>query len=159
MAIEIERKFLVTSDAWRDGAVATPIRQGYILAGPSKSVRVRTREDLGFLTVKARRQGAGVSEFEYEIPLTDANELLELACEQPIIEKVRFTREDLGHTWEIDVFKAANAGLVMAEVELKHADEPVQLPNWVGQEVTSDPRYYNANLFQNPYQNWKNQPS
>lgn len=155
MAIEIERKFLVKSDAWREGAIPTPIRQGYIFANPAKSVRVRTLGDLGFITVKTGRQGAGVSEFEYEIPLTDANELLELACEQPIIEKVRYTREDFGHTWEIDVFKAANAGLIMAEVELKHAAEPVRRPSWVGDEVTGDPRYYNANLFKNPYHNWQ----
>ena len=157
MPVEIERKFLVKSDAWREGATATPIRQGYIFADPAKNVRVRTLGDLGFITIKARRQGAGVSEFEYEIPLTDALELLDLACEQPIIEKVRYTRDDHGHTWEIDVFKAANAGLIMAEVELGHADEPVQLPDWVGREVTGDPRYYNANLFKNPYHNWKDQ--
>ena len=156
MAVEIERKFLVTSDAWREGATATPIQQGYIFADPTTSVRVRTMGDLGFITVKARRQGAGNNEFEYEIPLPDALELLDLACEQPVIEKVRYSREDLGHTWEIDVFKAANSGLVMAEVELKHSDEPVKLPDWVGEEVTSDPRYYNANLFKNPYHNWKN---
>lgn len=155
MALEIERKFLVKSDAWREGATPTPIRQGYIFASSTKSVRVRTLDDLGFITVKTGRQGASTSEFEYEIPLTDAGELLEMACEQPIIEKTRYTRDELGHTWEIDVFKGANAGLIVAEVELEHADEPVRLPDWIGEEVTGDPRYYNSNLFQNPYHNWK----
>lgn len=158
MAVEIERKFLVTSEAWRTGASVTPIRQGYILASPEKSVRVRTKGDLGFITVKAERQGAGTNEFEYEIPLTDANELLELACEHPIIDKLRFERDEHGHRWEIDLFKGANSGLVVAEVELKSADESVDLPDWVGEEVTTDPKYLNANLFKNPYQNWVQLP-
>jgi adenylate cyclase len=155
MAIEIERKFLVKSDAWREGATAIPILQGYIFATPAKSVRVRTLGDLGFITVKSGRTGQSTNEFEYEIPLIDAKELLELACEQPTIEKIRYTREDHGHTWEIDVFKAANAGLVVAEVELARVGEPVELPSWVGEEVTGDPRYFNASLFKNPFHNWR----
>jgi CYTH domain-containing protein len=154
MAVEIERKFLVTSDAWREGASVTPIWQGYIFATPEKSVRVRTKGDLGFITIKSRRSGSGTNEFEYEIPVSDAKEILDAACEHPIIEKLRFERQDHGHRWEIDVFKAANAGLIVAEVELESANEPVELPDWVGEEVTSDPRYLNASLYQNPFQNW-----
>ena len=155
MAIEIERKFLLKSEAWREGAVPTPIRQGYIFANDAKSVRVRTLGDLGFITVKSRRANSGTNEFEYEIPLEDARELLEVACEQPIIEKTRYARTDAGHDWSIDVFKGANSGLVLAEVELGAADESVTLPDWVGEEVTGDPRYLNANLYKQPYHSWQ----
>jgi adenylate cyclase len=158
MAVEIERKFLVRSDAWRTGSTVTPIQQGYIMATAAKSVRVRTKGELGFITIKTKRQGAGTNEFEYEIPLSDAHELLELACEHPIIDKLRFEHNEKGHLWEIDLFKGANSGLIVAEVELKTPDEPVDLPDWVGEEVTSDPKYLNSNLFKNPYQNWVQLP-
>jgi adenylate cyclase len=154
MAVEVERKFLVKSDAWRPGSIPADIRQGYIFASDVKSVRVRTLGDLGFITVKARRHAAGNNEFEYEIPLEDALQILELACEQPIIEKRRYTRTEKGHTWEIDVFAGANAGLVVAEVELEHEGERVQRPEWVGEEVTGDPKYLNQNLFRKPFRSW-----
>jgi adenylate cyclase len=154
MAVEIERKFLTVSEAWHAGAIPTPVKQGYIFANEHKSVRVRTMGDLGFLTVKSRRQDSGTNEFEYEIPLDDALELLEVACEQPVIEKLRYSLTDKGHDWVVDVFKGANSGLVLAEVELKAADEHVDLPDWVGEEVTADSRYYNASLYRNPFHNW-----
>ena len=155
MAVEIERKFLVKSEAWREGAIPSDIRQGYIFAGDVKSVRVRTKDDLGFITIKSRRASTGTNEFEYEIPIEDARELLDLACEQPIIQKRRYTRTEHGRTWEIDVFGGANAGLVVAEVELEHEGQRITLPEWAGQEVTADPRYYNTNLFKRPFRSWQ----
>jgi adenylate cyclase len=155
MAVELERKFLTKSDAWRAGAVPADIRQGYIFAEDAKSVRVRTLGDLGFITVKVRRAGSGTNEFEYEIPLQDALELLDLACAQPIIEKRRYTRTDHGHEWVIDVFGGANSGLIIAEVEFAHDDQHIELPDWVGEEVTGDPKYFNSNLFQHPFHSWQ----
>jgi adenylate cyclase len=155
MAVELERKFLVKSDAWRGGSVPADIRQGYIFANDVKSVRVRTLGDLGFITVKSRRHGAGTNEFEYEIPIQDAGELLELACEQPIIEKRRYTREENGNKWEIDVFSGANSGLVVAEIELEHEGQEIKLPDWVGEEVTNDPKYLNSNLYKQPFHSWQ----
>jgi CYTH domain-containing protein len=155
MAVEIERRFLVKSDAWRAGSEVADIRQGYIFASAEKSVRVRTFGDTGFLTVKGRHSRSGTSEFEYEIPLQDALELLELVCEQPIIQKRRHTRTEHGRVWEIDVYSGANSGLITAEVELEHADQRITLPDWVGEEVTDDPKYLNTNLYKHPYHSWQ----
>jgi len=117
-------------------------------------VRVRIAGDEGFLTIKGKTEGMARNEFEYPIPLTEAALLLDQLCLRPLIEKTRYTLEYGGRTWEIDEFNGDNRGLILAEVELDSIDEQVELPPWVGDEVTGDQRYYNASLIQNPYRNW-----
>lgn len=155
MAIEIERKFLVRNDDWRSGAVGTSYRQGYLTIDPERTVRVRIAGDQGFLTIKGITEGMSRSEFEYPIPLEEASQLLDTLCLRPLIEKVRYCVTYAGTLWEIDVFAADNAGLILAEVELESSDQQVELPPWAGEEVTSDARYYNASLSQTPYRNWR----
>ncbi len=154
MATEIERKFLVTGDGWRGLGVSTVFRQGYLSTVKERTVRVRAAGDQGTLTIKGLTVGATRSEFEYPIPLEDANAMLDELCEQPIIEKTRHVVAVDGVTWEIDEFSGVNEGLVVAEVELQDADQNVSLPEWVGDEVTDDPRYFNANLIAHPYTEW-----
>jgi adenylate cyclase len=154
MAVEIERKFLLADDSWRDGARGILYRQGYLSLDPARTVRVRIAGDQGILTIKGASTGAARAEFEYPIPLVDARLLLDVLCHQPQIEKVRYRVDHAGLTWEIDEFLGANAGLVLAEVELGHPDQPVELPPWVGREVTGDRRYYNAWLSQHPFTGW-----
>jgi adenylate cyclase len=145
MPVEIERKFLVRDGAWRDGATVTRIRQGYIVAGPAVSVRIRRAGTSGFITVKS---GAGLirSEYEYAIPPDEADEMLDTVCVRPLIEKHRHHVRFADLDWVVDEFDGALAGLVMAEIELDDAEQDVPLPPWVGREVTGDPRYLNANL-------------
>jgi adenylate cyclase len=150
---EIERKFLVRDPSVLDGIPGVQYRQGYLSRDPDRTVRVRVAGDRGFLTVKGRSHGASRAEFEYEIPVADAELLLGL-CEAPSIDKTRHLVAHGSHTWEVDVFHGANEGLVVAEVELGSPDELVDLPDWVGAEVTGDPRYYNANLVATPYRTW-----
>ncbi len=152
MALEIERKFLVRSYEWQ-AIAGVKYSQGYLNRNKSRTVRVRVAGDKGFITVKGPTSGATRSEYEYEIPLTDAKSLLEL-CEGPIIQKIRRIYEYEGFKWEIDEFQGENAGLVVAEIELSHENEVFEKPNWVGEEVTLDPRYFNSNLAQNPYITW-----
>ncbi len=155
MAIEIERKFLVRDDTWRAQVEsASLIAQGYLVAEPGITVRVRRRGDQGFLTIKGAAEGIGRSEFEYQIPLADAQALLRDLCVRPPLEKVRHLIPFAGHLWELDVFAGANAGLVMAEIELTAEDEPFDLPDWAGDEVTGDPRYFNAYLAHHPFSTW-----
>ncbi len=153
MGTEIERKFLVTSDSWRQG-IGIPVRQGYINLDERRSVRVRTTPVGAYLTIKGTSRGALRSEFEYEIPVKDADELLESICVKPIIEKTRFTVAYHGLIWEIDEFLGQNQGLVIAEVELDREDQEFEKPPWIGKEVTGDPRYYNVNLVVKPYAAW-----
>lgn len=153
MAIEIERKFLVKGEEWRSLGTGVPYRQGYLLANQGKTVRVRRAGDRGYLTIKGANQGISRQEFEYEIPLSDAEELLEL-CDRPLIEKTRYTMLYKGLTWEVDEFWGDNKGLIIAEVELTDPEQSVQLPDWIDREVSSDPRYFNAALARNPYQSW-----
>jgi adenylate cyclase len=153
MGKEIERKFLVTGDAWRRGE-GIRVRQGYISRGGGTTVRVRSTSVGAFLTVKGARRGLTRAEFEYEIPLADAEELLDSVCVKPLIEKVRYVVSYGGLTWEVDEFFGENRGLVIAEVELEREDQAFDKPDWVGDEVTGDPRYYNANLVANPYSAW-----
>jgi adenylate cyclase len=155
MGREIERKFLVTSGGWRKGAKRSHLSQGYLLAEKTKSVRVRLEDGCGTVTIKGPSRGAGRAEFEYAIPAKDARELLRSLCEKPLIEKTRSRVRHCGLIWEVDEFGGDNRGLVVAEVELRRADQKVALPPWVGKEVTSDPRYLNANLFKNPYRRWR----
>jgi CYTH domain-containing protein len=157
MGVEIERKFLVRGDAWRAGAVGVPYRQGYLPAEAGCTVRVRLAGETGYLTVKGKTEGLSRLEFEYPIPSADATELLNLLCLKPLIEKKRYRVEHAGHVWEVDEFFGDNAGLVTAEVELDDPEESVELPPWVGREVSDDYRYRNANLARNPYKNWRDE--
>ena len=152
MAKEIERKFLVKEGAWRH-ATGIQCRQGYLNSEKERIVRVRTINDKAYLTIKGITVGASRMEFEYEIPLQDANELLNI-CEKPLVEKTRYIVEDGGVIWEIDEFGGHNQGLIVAEVELQREDQPFSKPDWVAEEVTGDPRYFNSNLIKNPYTSW-----
>lgn len=155
MSLEVERKFLVKGDAWRALGEPVLIRQGYLCAEPVRVVRVRTSGERAWLTVKGMNIGATRLEFEYPIPLKDASDMLDGFCDRPILEKRR-TRIPLGDvTWEVDEFLGENAGLIVAEVELNTADQPVALPEWIGAEVTDDARYFNSNLISRPFSQWR----
>jgi CYTH domain-containing protein len=155
MGQEIERKFLVRGDDWRRLATGKTYRQGYLSTVKERTVRVRTIDDKGFLTIKGISRGVSRSEFEYEIPAEEANQLLDELCERPLIEKRRHTIPAGRHTWEVDEFFGENEGLIVAEIELASESEAFLRPSWIGEEVSSDPRYFNANLIRNPYKNWK----
>ena len=154
MGIEIERKFLLKNDGWRQ-VEGLLYRQGYLNSNRHRTVRVRTIGEKAFLTIKSKSVGATRSEYEYEIPVSDANAMLDELCEKPIIEKTRHKVEFGGFTWEIDEFYGENEGLILAEIELPTADTDFALPPWIGEEVTEDARYFNANLVSNPYKNWR----
>lgn len=154
MAKEIERKFLLVGDDWRELAKGTHYRQGYLNSAKERTVRVRTIDDKGFLTIKGITTGATRVEYEYEIPHSDCTEMLDNLAEQPIIEKARYKIEFGGFVWEVDEFFGVNKGLVVAEIELKSEDQAFEKPSWVGEEVTGDPRYYNSNLVAKPYTTW-----
>ncbi|NND99564.1 MAG: CYTH domain-containing protein [Pirellulaceae bacterium] len=152
MATEIERKFLVTGTAWQS-STPTYYCQGYLNRDKDRTVRVRIAGDQGVLTVKGLTTGASRPEFEYLIPLEDAKEMLAL-CDGPIVEKNRRVFRHAELDWEIDEFLGMNQGLVVAEVELESEQQQIELPDWVGDEVTDDPRYFNSNLSNKPYQDW-----
>lgn len=152
MPIEIERKFRVTGTAWRT-ADGQRICQGYLNRDQHRTVRVRVAGAQAFLTIKGVTTGATRAEFEYAIPLADAEALLAL-CDGPLIDKVRHRVEHGGLLWEIDEFLGDNAGLVVAEVELASEDQPVALPPWVTEEVTTDSRYFNSSLATHPFNRW-----
>lgn len=154
MAKEIERKFLVVGEAWRKLAKGTVYRQGYLSTVKERTVRVRTIDDAGYLTVKGISVGATRSEFEYDVPVADANEMLDSLCEKPIIEKTRYKIPVGKHTWEIDEFAGVNQGLIVAEIELAEENEAFSRPEWIGDEVTGDPRYFNSNLIAKPFSTW-----
>lgn len=154
MGIEIERKFLVTGNSWKKNVRAKRCRQGYVCLGSGTTVRVRIMDDQGYLTVKGRGKGIIRNEFEYAIPLNDAEEMLESVCKKPAIEKNRYTLVHEGMTWEIDEFFGENSGLIIAEIELQREDQMFSLPTWVGREVTGDPRFYNVSLVQQPFSQW-----
>ena len=158
MAQEIERKFLVDGDFKKEAYDAIRITQGYLSSMPQRVVRVRVKGDKGYLTIKGEADASGVSRFEWEkeIPLEEAQALLQLA-EPGIIDKTRYLikNTDGRHTWEVDVFHGENEGLVMAEIELSYENDPFDKPEWLGKEVTSDKRYYNSYLSKNPFKTWK----
>ena len=155
MDIEIERKYLLASDAWRDEvANVLLLRQGYLCTDPESTVRVRISGSSAWLTVKGKRVGVSAPEFEYPIPVTDAADLLNTLSQKSLIEKKRHLIPRDGIVWEVDEFLGRNAGLVLAEVELTSADQTVFLPSWIGREVTGDPRYYNVNLALHPFPDW-----
>lgn len=154
MGIEIERKFLVHSDGWKQQAQRTLLRQGYLSSHPDRVVRVRIDGETAMLTIKGRASGASRSEWEYSIPMTDAETMLDRLCEQPLIEKWRYRVDHDGMLWEVDEFLGQNLGLVVAEIELMSEDQPFARPGWLGEEVTHDPRYANASLVSRPFCQW-----
>lgn len=154
MGREIEKKFLITNEEWRGLAEGKHYCQGYLSTEKDRTVRVRTVGEKGFITIKGRNVRESRLEFEYEIPLGDARELLAELCQKPLIEKTRYKIPFAGFTWEVDEFSGENKGLIFAEIELKYEGEPFPLPHWIGREVTDDPRYYNANLVNMPYPKW-----
>ncbi len=156
MATEIERKFLVTGDAWRS-APGQRLRQGYLNREPQRTVRMRVAGGDAFLTVKGQSVGATRAEFEYPIPLADAEQLLAL-CDGPLVDKVRHVVEFAGARWEVDAFLGDNLGLVVAEIELEAEDQPFERPPWLGREVTDDVRYFNSALAARPYTTWADPP-
>lgn len=154
--IEIERKFLVTSESFKTEAFTqNRISQGYLSSVPGRTVRVRIKGEKGFLTIKGASNESGLSRFEWEkeIPAEEAVALLKL-CEKGVIDKTRFEVKMGNHIFEIDEFYGENEGLIMAEIELKSETEPFEKPIWLGKEVTQDKRYYNSYLSKNPYKNW-----
>jgi adenylate cyclase len=152
MGIEIERKFLIRDDRWRaqtgDGV---RYRQGYLSTDRSRTVRIRLAGEEAFLTIKGEGRGIRRPEFEYPIPLDDANAMLDELCLKPVIDKVRYEVRYRGRVWEVDEFLGLNRGLLLAEIELDDEAEALELPEWVGEEVSGDPRYFNANLIAAPY--------
>lgn len=155
MATEIERKFLVTGNEWRDMAAGIPYRQGYLCLERGRTVRVRIAGDEAFLTIKGETSGISRMEYEYPIPVEDAGVLLAELCEQPIIEKKRYRVNYQGFVWEVDEFFGENEGLLVAEIELEEETQGFEKPSWVGAEVSSDRRYSNAGLVKNPFSAWR----
>jgi len=154
MGTEIERKFLVRDNTFRSLAQGTRYRQGYLSSAKERVVRVRTIDDKGFLTIKGITTGATRAEYEYEIPVNEAEAMLDGLCEKPLIEKDRYKIAHKGLIWEVDEFFGENQELILAEVELESEDQPYDKPEWITDEVTGDPKYFNSNLIQNPYKNW-----
>ena len=154
MGEEIERKFRVANEGWREGE-GTLFRQGYLSTDKHRTVRVRIEGDRAKITIKGITEGIRRREFEYEIPVGDAETLLEELCKKPLIEKRRHLVRFQGSTWEIDEFFGENEGLVIAEIELLSEEEDFDPPPWLGKEVSHDPRFYNASLVANPYTKWE----
>ena len=153
MAKEIERKFLLKNDNWRRNAKGTFYKQGYLSTQKERTARVRVSGQQAYLTIKGPSHGASRLEFEYKIPVNDALEILQL-CEKPIIEKTRYIVQYKKLKWEIDEFEGENKGLILAEIELTHEDQKIELPEWIGDEVTGNPAYYNASLIKKPFSKW-----
>lgn len=155
MGIEIERKFLLTSNSWRRSVrKSSKFRQGYLSQSGDASVRVRSDTKQGWINIKSIALGPKRQEFEYEIPVSDANQMLNTLARQPLIEKIRHLTEVGSHTWEIDEFEGENTGLIVAEIELSKIEEHFERPAWIGAEVTMDARYYNTYLAKKPYKSW-----
>lgn len=156
MADEIERKFLVSGEGWREAVVGTrTIKQGYLANTDDCSIRVRVSGDVGYISVKSAGLAISRKEYEYTIPLADAEEMLDLFCAGNRIEKCRYVVEHCGRHWEVDVFEGENDGLVLAEIELGSVDEAFSPPEWTGAEVSGDPRYLNSNLSTEPFSTWE----
>ena len=155
MATEIERKFLVKKESWKaiPKMHSVSVKQGYLSAEISPTVRVRLAGEKAFLTLKGKNSGISRAEFEYEIPVKDAEELL-AAFSKNTIEKTRYLVQHEGKNWEVDEFHGANEGLIVAEIELESEDEKFALPEWIAEEVSGDARYYNSNLVTHPYSKW-----
>jgi adenylate cyclase len=155
MAIEIEHKFLLSNDNWRNYITSSvKYRQGYLSSQATSSIRVRISDNNAWINIKSATIGTCRNEYEYEIPLDDANEIIENLCKKPVINKTRHFVTHGNHTWEIDEFHNENQGLIVAEIELTTLDEEFTKPDWIGNDVTNDLRYYNNNLANNPYLEW-----
>jgi len=155
MATEIEHKFLIRDDRWHQQVErSVRMRQGYLTSDARCSVRVRVAGGQGFLNIKSGTLGIQRSEYEYPIPLAEAEEILDTLCEKPLLEKTRHFIHFGEHVWEIDEFAGANAGLIVAEVELSRPDEPFERPDWASEDVSHDIRYYNSQLARHPYATW-----
>ena len=157
MATEIERKFLVNSSDFKNESFRqNRIVQGYLSTVPERTVRVRIKGEKGYLTIKGKGNDSGMSrlEWEKEIPLNEAEMLLSL-CEKGVVDKIRYEIKKGNHVFEVDVFQGENEGLIIAEIELNSESETFEKPNWLGEEVTNDERYYNAYLSKNPFKEWK----
>lgn len=152
--IEIERKYLVKNLDFVKYGVPHRIKQGYISTEEGRVVRIRIKDQKGYLTLKSAAQGFARHEFEYEIPVADAEQMLDAMCHKPIIDKTRFDLLHKGKKWEIDVFNGENEGLIIAEIELQSKDEEFKIPPFIDREVTDDPRYYNAYIAQHPFCTW-----
>lgn len=155
MATEIERKFLVTSDDWRNQAAEKKtIRQGYFGPASKASIRIRISDNSANINIKSATLEVTRREYEIPVPLADAEEMLDNLCERPFIEKIRHLVPVGNHVWEVDEFFGDNEGLVVAEIELSSADESFDKPSWLGKEVSSDKRYYNVCLVKHPFKDW-----
>lgn len=157
MAIEIERKYLLADETWKTGVTGMRYTQGYITSENGRTVRVRLAGSTGFITVKGPTVNSRRLEYEYVIPEKDAREMLQSLCVKPLIDKYRYKIEYHGFIWEIDEFEGENSGLTLAEIELDSIDQPFDIPPWVGEEVTDNPRYYNASLAKFPFSKWKDE--
>ncbi|WP_455198098.1 CYTH domain-containing protein [Kaarinaea lacus] len=155
MATEIERKFLLRDDSWRaDANEGTRIRQGYLAGTEKSSIRVRISGEKANINIKSATLGITRQEYEYGIPLSEANDILDTLCEGPLIEKTRYHVQHGDHLWEVDEFYGDNQGLLVAEIELSNIDEHFERPDWLGEEVSDDTRYYNVCLVKHPYKDW-----
>ena len=155
MGKEIERKFLVKGDEWRKLAAGVHYRQGYLNSAKERTVRIRTVGEKAVITVKGPTVGVTRMEFEYEIPFEEWTGMLDNLAEKPLIEKTRYKIPMEGFVWEIDEFFGANEGLIVAEIEIPSEDAAFPKPDWIGEEVSGDPRYFNSNLVRNPYTTWQ----
>jgi len=155
MATEIEKKFLIISDDWRLLGSGEDYCQGYLSTEKGRTIRVRTINDRGILTIKGPTVAGARLEYEYDIPINEAREILQELCRKPLIEKTRYKIPFRGFIWEVDEFKGENEGLIFAEIELESRGQSFAKPPWIGKEVTDDSRYYNANLVKNPFSNWQ----
>jgi len=155
MATEIERKFLVINDDWR-GIVESEMQivQAYLGNNEFSSTRIRIQDDKANINIKSATLGISRTEFEYAIPVVDAQLIIDDLCIKPVIKKTRYTVKHMQHLWEIDVFSGDNEGLIVAEIELSSPDEAFEKPSWLGEEVSNDARYYNVCLVRNPYKTW-----
>lgn len=154
MGVEIERKFLLRSEEYKKLGEGKKFIQGYLSSNKERVVRVRVKNDKGYLTIKGPNSGSSRMEFEYEIPCEEAQYMLRNLCEKSIIEKIRYNVEYEGHIWEVDCFLGENEGLEIAEIELSSEEETFSIPEWIGEEVTEDKRYYNSYIAKNPYKLW-----
>ncbi|WP_040509907.1 CYTH domain-containing protein [Leptospira wolffii] len=152
--MEIERKFLVTNSDYKKDAFPSIILQGYLNSDKNRTVRVRIESNKAYITVKSKTVGISRQEFEYEIPITDAEEMISNICEKPVVKKLRYLINFQGSIWEVDEFLEENEGLVVAEIELKSENEIFNKPDWIGKEVSDDPKYFNSNLIRSPFRHW-----
>ena len=152
---EIEHKFLVTSEKWKKKSTGIHYKQGYLTIDKTRTVRIRLEGEISKLTIKGEKKGPSGKEFEYKIPYKDAVYMLEYLCLQPLVEKLRYKIKYDGFIWDVDEFLGENEGLVIAEIELESEGQKFNKPDWIGENVTDDPKYKNANLVKNPFKNWR----